>query len=132
MNRPLPQPTAETSPFWQACLAGELLYQACEQCGHAQYLPRRICCECHSPQLTWRKSQRLGTVYSHTTVRRAPTAAFRANVPYVVALIDMREGFRMMLNIIGCEPSEVAIGKQIQVQFITVDGCTLPQGELLR
>ena len=107
MNRPLPTPTAETKPFWDGCNLGELRYQACKVCGHVQYLPRRLCVTCHSEEIEWRVSGRRGAVYSHTTVYRAPTPAFRADVPYVIALIQLDEGFRMMLNIVNCKPEEL-------------------------
>lgn len=42
-----------------------------------------------------------GKVHSFTVVHRAPTAAFKARVPYAIALIDLAPGVRMMMNVDG-------------------------------
>jgi hypothetical protein len=84
-------------------------------------------------ELDWRRSAGAGTLYSHTTVYRAPTSAFKADVPYVVALVDLDEGFRMMVNVLGCDPADVQIGRRMRIVFRASDGgMKLPQGELVR
>jgi hypothetical protein len=133
MNKPLPLPTAETRDFWDACARDELLYQVCQRCAHVQFYPRRHCTACKAMDLEWRHSAGAGTVYSHTTVHRAPTPAFKADVPYVIALVDLDEGFRMMVNILGCDPADVRIGRRMRIVFRAADGgMKLPQGELVR
>jgi uncharacterized OB-fold protein len=74
VDKPSPKPTAETLPFWQACAEGRLVYQRCPACGRAQFPPRGHCAACHAQALTWRESARVGTIHTHTTVQRAPTA----------------------------------------------------------
>jgi uncharacterized OB-fold protein len=127
MAASFPLATAETLPFWEGCAAGELRYQCCENCGTVQLIPRSICATCHSSGLLWKRSSRRGTVLSHTTVRRAPTPAFRARVPYVIALVLMDEGFRQMVNVKGT--AEVAIGQVVNIGFSEVDGVMLPEAE---
>lgn len=132
MNKPLPLPTAETHEFWDACARDELLYQVCPRCAHVQFYPRRHCAACQAMEMQWRRSSGAGTVYSHTTVHRAPTPAFKADVPYVIALVDLDEGFRMMVNILGCDPADVQIGRRMRILFRAADGgMKLPQGELV-
>ena len=41
-SRPLPQPNADTRPFWDGCAAGELRYQCCDRCGQVQLIPRKV------------------------------------------------------------------------------------------
>ena len=130
MNKPLATATAETQPFWDACARGELIYQYCTACSRPQFYPRSFCVECRSDTLEWRRSSGLGRVYSHTTVYRAPSAAFKDMVPYVIALVDLDEGFRLMLNIVDCDPASVAIGSRVRTVFRESDGQVLPQGEL--
>lgn len=132
MNKPLPKPTAETLPFWQACAQGRLVYQRCDACGRAQFPPRGHCASCHAAPLAWRESARVGTVHSHTTVQRAPTAAFKADVPYAIALVDLDEGFRMMTNVRGAPPDAVRIGARVRIVFEDTGGeWPLPQALLL-
>jgi len=130
---PVPlKPTAETLPFWQACANGRLVYQRCDACGRAQFPPRSRCASCHADRLGWRESARIGTVHTHTTVLRAPTAAFKREVPYVIALVDLDEGFRMMMNVRGADPEAARIGGRVRVDFEPNDGpYPLPQAVLL-
>jgi len=128
--KPLPVPNADTKPFWEGCARGELQYQFCTDCAKPQFYPRAHCVNCQGTALGWRRSAGAGTVYSHTTVRRAPTPAFKAMVPYVIALVDLDEGFRMMLNVLDCDPAAVAIGTRVRVVFRDSDGVVLPQAVL--
>lgn len=130
MEKPVPVPNADTRAFWEGCASGELRYQQCSGCGRAQFYPRAHCASCQSRDLKWRRSSGLGVVYSHTTVQRAPTPAFKAMVPYVIALVDLEEGFRMMMNVLDCEPAKVSIGARVRVVFRESDGVVLPQAVL--
>jgi len=132
MQKPIPAVTADTREFWDACARGELRYQVCRNCARVQFYPRGHCTACQAVELEWRRSAGLGAVYSHTTVYRAPTPVFKADVPYVIALVDLNEGFRMMVNIRGCEPAAVAIGSRMRIVFRPGEGgVALPQGELV-
>ncbi len=131
MSRPLPRPTAETRPFWDGCAQGVVRYKSCERCGAVQTIPRALCASCQGRALRWNDSAGLGTILSHTTVHRAPTAAFRDEVPYVIALVDMAEGFRLMVNVRGGEAAGAAIGKPVRIVFREIEGTSLPQAEIL-
>jgi uncharacterized OB-fold protein len=130
MQRPLPVPTPETLPFWEGLAAGQLRYQACASCGTVQLLPRGVCAACHADTLEWRRSTGRGRILSHTTVHRAPTPAFRDAVPYVILLVDMDEGFRLMVNLSGGEQPGLEIGAPVDIGFIAVDACVLPEARL--
>jgi hypothetical protein len=66
------------------------------------------------------------TVYSYTVVRRALIPELRALVPYVLALVELDEGVRVMTVIRGADPDEVAIGMAVRVSFERVGQTTLP------
>jgi uncharacterized OB-fold protein len=125
--KPVPQPTPESQPFWDGCRRGELLYQRCPSCGRAQFYPRPACAGCGGETLEWRRSDGRGTVHAVTVVYRPPTAAFKLDVPYAVALVDLDEGFRMMANIIGADPEAIAIGDRVSVTFERRGDLALPQ-----
>ncbi len=133
MQKPQPVATPETQPFWDACNRRELVYQRCRGCGAVQFYPRAHCARCHTTDLAWETASGQGTIYSFTVVHRAPTAAFKPEVPYILALVDMAEGFRMMVNLPGTPPEQVAIGQPIRIVFQpTESGQLLPQAELRR
>jgi uncharacterized protein len=117
MSKPAPTPTSDTVTFWQACNQEELLYQKCTTCGHVQFYPRRSCTTCQGSDLAWLPSGRRGTIHSFTIVHRPANRAFDGDVPFVIALVDLDEGFRMMMNVIGEDRLSAAIGRRVCVCF---------------
>jgi uncharacterized OB-fold protein len=128
-GKPNPTPNADTSPFWEACNEERLIVQTCQSCGHVQFYPRALCVKCEGRDLDWRDAKPEGTVHSCTLVHRAPTPAFKEDAPYVLALIDLDDGFRMMMNVINCPPESVAIGMPVRIVFEDREGQKLPQAE---
>jgi uncharacterized OB-fold protein len=130
MIKPLPVATTETLPFWMACAEGRLLFQRCGSCGRSQFPPRGRCAWCRVPKPDWHESARIGTIHSFTRVERAPNAGFIPDLPYVIALVDLDEGVRMMMNVRG-QPERVAIGRRVRIVFEPTSGrWPLPQAEL--
>ena len=66
-------------------------------------------------------------------MRRAPSPEFRDRVPYVVALVELAEGPRMMANVVGEGALEVAIGDALELTFEDRgEGRKLPQFRRIR
>lgn len=124
---PMPASNADSEPYWQAAREGKLVLQQCVACGLKRFLPRHLCPVCWSDQTQWVEATGRGTIHTVTTVRRAPSQAFREKVPYVVALIDLEEGPRMMSNIVGPNAGEAHIGQAVEVTFETRVGGAIPQ-----
>ncbi len=129
---PLPRPDAYTQPYWDGAAAGELRYQRCAACGHVQLIPRSLCEQCHGSRLDWQVSQRTGTVLTFTTVYRAPLPAFKSMVPYVIAIVDMDEGFRVMANALPQGREGLEIGVRVHIGFQDVHGMALPVVEAVQ
>lgn len=130
-GKPLPSVTAESRPYWDACEQGRLVYQYCPNCAKAQFPPGIFCRTCAGSTLSWRESALSGAIHSVTVVHRAPSPAFRQDVPYSLALVDLDEGFRLMLRIRGANHLDARIGDRIRVEFEKIeDGFTLPQAVL--
>lgn len=126
-DKPLPNPTADSEAFWSACSEGQFTVQFCKACETAQHYPRGLCTSCGSHDLEMVAASGRGEVFSFTVNHRAPRPAFAENGPYVIALIDLVEGPRMMMNVIGCMPSDVRIGMTVQVVLEDRGGMKLPQ-----
>ena len=125
MAKPIPRPTPTEQPFYDACAAGKLVLQHCQHCGHVLFYPRTHCDACQSDQLAWEDASGAGTIASYTVVRRAVSADFEA--PYVIALIDLAEGPRMMSQIIDADPDALAVGLSVKVDFAAwSEDITLP------
>lgn len=117
MSKPVPHPTTDSAAFWAGCNRDELLYQRCRNCGHVQFYPRRNCTTCQSSELDLLPSAKRGAIHSFTTVQRPANRAFDSDVPFVIALVDLDEGFRMMMNVVGADRLSTAIGRRVRVVF---------------
>ena len=113
----LPVPNSVTRPYWEACQRHELLLQKCVQCDEHQFYPRIICGSCASSELHWVQASGSGTVVSWTVVRHPVSPAYAADIPYVIALIELDEGPTMMAQIVDCDPESVNSGMPVDVCF---------------
>lgn len=113
-----------TGPFWAAVDRGELVRPVCGPCGRSHFSPQVVCPWCQSSGWSYEASTGLGSVYSHTTIHRPPDPRFEP--PYVVADVELDEGWRMFGRLVGCAPHDVEIDMRVRVCF--VDG---PDGERL-
>ena len=117
--KPVPSPNDATAPFWSGCAQGVMRLRHCAACGKVS-APTRAVCACGNAELGWKDCSGRGTVFSYTVVHRAPDPAFRADVPYVIAVVELEEGARLMSNVIGCPPAEVRIGMKVSAVYETV------------
>lgn len=91
-------------------------------------MPRYLCPKCWSTDLDWVEASGKGVVHSFSIIRRAPSAAFADRVPYVVALIDLDEGPRMMANVVREGALDTRIGDRVRVVFEDRgEGSKIPQ-----
>lgn len=130
MSLELPDPVAnaDSKPYWDAARERRLAIRKCNSCGALHFMPRHRCPECWSDDLAWVDSAGQGTVHSFSIVRRASDPRFAHLVPYVIALIDLDEGPRMMTNILGDDALSVRIGDRVTLDFeARGDGAMLPQ-----
>lgn len=125
MERTRPPVTPLTQPWFEGCARGELLLQRCDNCREHQFYPRTLCSHCGKADPDWVTASGRGCIASFSIVRRGITRAYEA--PYVVALIDLEEGPRMMSNIVDCDPETIVIGQAVTVTFEPWnDDITLP------
>lgn len=103
-KRPIPESTPETEEFWAGARRGELRIQRCNTCGRAYFFPRPFCPNCSSKDVAWFTASGRGKLYSYV-INYRPAYGFQDYVPYVIAVVQLDEGPRMMTNIIGVEPA---------------------------
>jgi uncharacterized OB-fold protein len=107
----------ETRGYWEGTLAEEIRIQRCNACGHRQ-LPWGPCCtSCLSQDLGYQVASGRGTVFSFTIVRQAIHPDFSAQVPYVLADVELAEGPILTSNVTDIAPEAVTIGMPVQSWF---------------
>lgn len=114
-RRSLPRPTPDSEEFWRGCREGELRMQRCANCEELNWFPRGLCVNCSSSDMNWISLSGRGTVYTFSVVARPPNDSFPT--PYVLALVDLDEGVRLMTHLVGVDPAAVRIGLSVVVRF---------------
>lgn len=117
--RPRPAINQDTEFFWEGARNRELLIQRCTSCKALRHPPRTMCGECGSFEWDTLRSSGRGEVYSFAVHHHPPVPGFQ--VPYVVVLVQLEEGTRLMANMTGVEPSDVHIGMPVEVDFLDID-----------
>lgn len=126
--RPLPSPLTE--PYWTGACNGLLLLQCCRVCRSLTHPPLPVCRHCQSEELEWTAASGRGVIYSFTVSHHAVHETLETRLPYVIALVDLAEGPRVVCNILHCAASEVAIGMRVRLVFEQVaPDFVLPQFE---
>lgn len=128
--RRLEPPASEAAaPFWQATRERRLVLPWCSACEQPIWYPREVCPACLGTTIEWRDASGLGVIYACTVEHHSQTSALEA--PYVVALIELDEGVRLMSNVVGGPSQEVVVGDRVGVTWEPLsDGRHLPLFEL--
>lgn len=122
-----PKPTPETQHYWEGAKNGELRLQRCTPCTHVYFPPRPFCPECGSRDVVDFAASGKGTLHSYVI---NDLGAPGREPPFAIAIIQLKEGPRMMSNILECAqtPEALKLDMPLEVIFEKIsDEITLPQ-----
>lgn len=115
-NKPLPQPTPISAPYWDGLKAHEVRLQQCAN-GHWLFFPRMHCPTCGARQLAWKTVSGEGTLYSFTVARVPTLPEFSDEMPQLLAVVALDEGVHVNTTLVGVEPAAVRIGQRLRPVF---------------
>lgn len=119
LQRPLPTPmTPEAMPYWDGLKEGKLMLPQCNACGKAHFFPRIICPHCHSRDIGWVQASGKGKLYSFQIAHRSLNPNFKVEAPYILAMVELDEGPRIMSNLINIEPDPAVIKCDMPVEVV--------------
>jgi|SRR5579875_1468909 uncharacterized OB-fold protein len=125
------QQDSDSRPYWEGLARGELRLQRCDACAQTVFYPRAFCPHCSSDRLSWIVATGRGTIYSYTVAHQA-YGLFAGDVPFIVAIVELEEGVRMMSRIIDAPRERIRVGAPVQVTFEAVgEDFTLPYFRLV-
>jgi uncharacterized OB-fold protein len=135
---PLPELDADSRPFWEAAMRGELAIQACSSCGALRHPPRPMCPKCRSLDSEWRPMSGRASVWSYVVPHPPLLPAFMPVAPYNVTIVALDEDplIRIVGNLVAdagapinsVDPATIEIGTPVQVTFERVaDDVALPR-----
>ena len=127
-KKPLPRSTPWSKPFWEGCRAHKLLIQKCRECDKFILYPKLFCPYCLSTDVGWAEASGKGTVYSFSIVHSYAPTEFAEDIPYMIAIIDLKEGVRLMSNIVDCPLEKLECGMDVEETFDDIgEQHTLPK-----
>lgn len=116
-NKPLPQPTPISAPFWEGLKAHQVRIQQCNDCGHWIFFPRAHCSSCASSSLSWHNISGVGTVYTYTVARVPTLPEFADEMPQKLAVVQLDEGPHLNTTLVGINESELCVGMRVRPVF---------------
>lgn len=115
-SKAVPMALPTTQPYWDAAQRGELHFQRCADCQAAILYPRIRCPSCGSASLGWERASGRATLDSYVISHMA-APGFEA--PYVIAIVKLEEGPRLLSNIVGVppDPDQLTLDMALEVCF---------------
>ncbi len=124
-SRLAPTITPDTQFFWDGVKEHKLLIQRCAACGALRHPPRPMCPRCNSLEWDTLESSGRGEVFSFVLPQHPPLPWFEPG--YVVALVELEEGTRLVSNLVGIDGADAEIGMAVEVIYEAFDdGLVLP------
>jgi hypothetical protein len=116
-DKPLPQPTSRSQPFWDALKAHRIDIQQCDDCRRWVFFPRLHCPGCFSQALSWKTVSGEGELLTYT-LSRVPTLPELADeVPQKLAVVRLAEGPHINTTLVGLAEDEIEIGMPVKPVF---------------
>ncbi|MDT4910979.1 MAG: 3-oxo-4,17-pregnadiene-20-carboxyl-CoA hydratase alpha subunit [Pseudonocardiales bacterium] len=120
-----PAVSHDTAFFWEGTAAGELRIQHCPTCGRLRHPPGPMCPSCGADKQDWVVASGRGAVFSYVVHHHPKVPGKR--LPFVVALVELEEGVRMLGELVDADPVSVSIGLPVEIALTKIDDdLTLP------
>ncbi|TMR32551.1 DNA-binding protein [Nonomuraea zeae] len=114
-----PAVNQDTAFFWDGVRDGELRIQTCADCGELRHPPGPMCPQCRSANRTHTVARGIGTLYSYVVHHHPPVPG--RDTPFVVGVVELPEGVRMVGNVVDCPIEEVGAGMPLRVTYRQMD-----------
>jgi len=132
-NKPLPKVNGDNKEFWRGCREHRLRFQKCSDCGHVRWPAALLCPKCHSKETEWIVAKGCGKVYTFAVYHVAYLPEFEAELPYVVATVELDAGPHLLSNVVGCLPDQVTCDMRVEVNWEDItEGFSLPKFKPLK
>ena len=119
-TRLAPTISPDTEFFWNGLSEHKLLIQRCSGCATLRNPPQPMCPKCRSLHWEAIESSGRGRVYSYVMPHQPKFPFF--DYPYIVALIELAEGVRLVSNLTDIDPGDVRAGMPVEVYYQRFNG----------
>ncbi|RAX47819.1 hypothetical protein DQ353_18425 [Arthrobacter sp. AQ5-05] len=118
--RPRPAINLDNAFFFEALTErGELAIQQCSDCNELRHPPVPMCPECHSVHWAPKTMGGRGIVHSYVVLYHPIVPPFEPG--YIVAVVELEEGPRVVMNLEDVEREDVVIGMAVSITVERMD-----------
>ena len=110
-----PRGSRDSAFFWEGVARRVLLGQRCKSCERFRHPPRPLCPHCHS--FEWEAVELSGRGTLHSWIKPVHPKLPMFPDDYLVALVDLEEGVRLLSNLCEVELDEIANDMPVEVCF---------------
>lgn len=95
----------------------------CKSCNYVNYPPRSRCLKCGSTEFETCALPKNGKLLSYSVIRNPPVG-FDKKTPYVIGLVELEDGTRLVAQITDVDVDELKIGMDLEQVFrkVSEDG----------
>lgn len=111
-----PSIDTDSESWWAAVQDRVLMVNACGSCGRSSLYARPFCPRCWSEDVALTPASGRARLYTWSVVHQS-AAPFDTRTPYVVAMVDLEEGPRVMTELADCPAEELHADMELVIAF---------------
>jgi len=119
-ERPLPEPTPVSQPFWDGLRERRILVQYSPSSESYVFYPRTLAPGTLADDLEWREISGAGTLYTFTVATRPTAPPWADAVPQLLAVVEWDEGPRFSTELVDVDPADIRVGMRVEPVFCDV------------
>lgn len=116
-EKPFPEPTPVTRPFWDGLREHTIRIQYSPSSGEYVFYPRVLAPGTLADDLEWREIDGMGTLYTYTVADRPTAAPWADALPQLLAVVQWDVGPRLSTELVGVAVEDIRIGMRVEPVF---------------
>ncbi len=116
-----PEIDQDSAPYWESLRRHAAEIQKCETCGQFRFPPAPSCYYCGKAGGDWERISGKGKIYSWIVVNHPVDKRLAGDVPFVVVLVELPEGPRIVGRLISCSKHEIERDLPVRAAYDDLD-----------
>jgi uncharacterized protein len=125
VDKPMPEPTPVTRPFWDGLREHKVRIQYSPSAGTYVFYPRILAPGTLADDLEWREVSGAGTLYAFTVADRPTAPPWADSLPQLLAIVELNEGPRVSTEMVDVDPGDLRVGMPVKAVF-----CDYPDSDV--
>jgi uncharacterized protein len=117
MDKPMPEPTPVTKPFWDGLREHKVRIQYSPSADRYIFYPRILAPGTLADDLEWREVSGAGTLYTFTVADRPTAPPWADSLPQFLAIVELDEGPRLSSELVDVAPDALRVGMRVKAVF---------------